>query len=225
MFFFDWTMVLLIPAIIMGIWAQAKVKSSFAKYSKIRAASGMTGAQAARLLLDRAGLENVNIEPIQGKLSDHYDPRQKVLRLSEGVYGSPSLAALGVAAHEAGHALQDKDNYWPMSVRSALVPMANLGSAALWPAIIGGFLFGFRPLIDIGIVLYSFAVMFHLVTLPVEFNASSRALAVLEGSGALHPDEVGGARKVLSAAAMTYVAATLASVLTLVRLLVLRGRD
>lgn len=224
-FFFDWTFLLLIPAVIMGIWAQAKVKSAFAKYSKIRAASGMTGAQAARHLLDRAGLSDVAIEPVAGKLSDHYDPRTRVLRLSESVYGSPSLAALGVAAHEAGHALQDRDKYWPMSVRHALVPVANLGSMALWPAIIGGFLFGIKPLIDIGIVLYSFAVAFHLVTLPVEFNASSRALKVLAGSGALHPDEIGGAQKVLSAAAMTYVAATLASVLTLVRLLVLRGRN
>ncbi|MDP8222755.1 MAG: zinc metallopeptidase [Candidatus Lernaella stagnicola] len=221
--FFDPTFILLIPAVIMAIWAQSKVRKAFKKYSQVRAASGMTGAQAARYLLDRAGLQEVAIEPVAGKLSDHYDPRKKVLRLSEGVHGSPSLAALGIAAHEAGHALQDKDNYWPMSVRHALVPVANLGAWSLWPAIIGGFLFGYRPLIDIGIVLYSFAVLFHLVTLPVEFNASSRALALLEGSGALHPQEIGGARKVLSAAAMTYVAATLASVLTLVRLLVLRG--
>jgi Zn-dependent membrane protease YugP len=223
--FWDPTMILLIPALILGIWAQAKVRSAYAKYSQIRAASGMTGAQAARYLLDRAGLSSISVEAIPGSLTDHYDPRARVLRLSEGVYASPSLAALGIAAHEAGHALQDKDGYWFMRVRHSLVPVANLGSTLLWPLLIGGFLFGFRPLIDIGIVLYSAAVLFHLVTLPVEFNASSRALAVLEGSGALAPQEIGGARKVLSAAAMTYVAATLAAVLTLIRLLVLRGRD
>ncbi len=223
-FFWDPTMVLLIPAVIIGIWAQARVKSAFAKYSRIRAASGMTGAQAARFLLDRAGLTNIAVEPVQGQLSDHYDPRKKVLRLSEGVYSSPSLAALGVAAHEAGHALQDKDNYWPMTVRQTLVPVASLGSAMLWPLLLGGFLFGIQPLVTVGILLYSVAVLFHIVTLPVEFNASSRALVVLESSGALHPEEIAGARKVLSAAAMTYVAATLAAVLTLIRLLILRDR-
>ncbi|MHA1568748.1 MAG: zinc metallopeptidase [Alphaproteobacteria bacterium] len=223
--FWDPTMILLIPAIILGIWAQAKVKRAYAKYSKVRAASGMTGAQAARYLLDRAGLEEIGIEPVEGNLTDHYDPKHKVLRLSEGVYMSPSLAALGVAAHEAGHAIQDKEGYWPMTIRHSLVPVANLGSTMLFPLLIGGLLFSIKPLLTIGIVLYSFAVLFHIVTLPVEFNASSRALKVLEGSGALHPDEVGGARKVLSAAAMTYVAATLAAVLTLARLLILRGRD
>jgi Zn-dependent membrane protease YugP len=225
LFFWDPTMILLIPALILGIWAQAKMRSAFSKYSKIRAASGMTGAQAARYLLDRAGLSNIAVEPIAGQLTDHYDPRGKVLRLSEGVYSSPSLAALGVAAHEAGHALQDKDGYWPMSVRSSLVPVANLGSGMLWPLLLGGFLFHIPVLVSIGILLYSFAVLFQVVTLPVEFNASSRALAVLEGSGALHPDEIGGARKVLSAAAMTYVAATLAAILTLIRLLILRDRQ
>jgi len=222
--FWDPTMLLLIPALILGIWAQARVKSAYAKFSKIRAMSGMTGAQAARYLLDRAGLSEVKIEPIPGNLTDHYDPRTKVLRLSEGVYASPSLAALGIAAHETGHALQHADHYSPMQVRSSLVPVANLGSAALWPLLIGGFLFGIKPFITIGILLYSFAVLFHLVTLPVEFNASSRALKVLEGSGALHPTEIDGARKVLSAAAMTYVAATLAAVLTLIRLLILRDQ-
>jgi Zn-dependent membrane protease YugP len=223
--FYDWTMLLLIPAIILGIWAQAKVRGSFAKFSRVRAASGMTGAQAARYLLDRAGLGDVKIERIAGQLSDHYDPRGRVLRLSQDVYASPSLAALGVAAHEAGHALQDKDGYWPMRVRHSLVPVANLGSTLLWPLLIGGILFGFKPLLTIGIVLYSAAVLFHIVTLPVEFNASRRALGILEGSGALHPTEIAGARSVLSAAAMTYVAATLAAVLTLVRLLILRNRD
>ncbi|HPQ69253.1 MAG TPA: zinc metallopeptidase [bacterium] len=222
--FWDPTMILLIPAIILGIWAQAKVRSAYGKYSQINAASGMTGAQAARYLLDRAGLSNVAIEPIAGNLTDHYDPRAKVLRLSPGVYASPSLAALGVAAHEAGHALQDRDNYLPMTIRAKLVPVASLGSGMLFPLLIGGFLFGIKPLITVGIVLYSFAVLFHLVTLPVEFNASSRALGVLESSGALHPEEIGGARNVLSAAAMTYVAATLASILTLVRLFIL-SRD
>ncbi len=223
--FWDPTMFLLIPALLLGIWAQAKVRSAFNKFSQVRAASGMTGAQAARYLLDRAGLSEVAIEPIGGSLTDHYDPRTKVLRLSEPVYASPSLAALGIAAHEAGHAIQHRDGYLPMTIRQAIVPVANLGSALLWPLLIGGFLFGIKPLVTIGIVLYSFAVLFHLVTLPVEFNASSRALSVLEGSGALAPTEIGGAKAVLSAAAMTYVAATLAAVLTLVRLLILRDRD
>jgi len=223
--FWDPTMILLIPALILGIWAQARVRGAFAKYSKVRAASGMTGAQAARYLLDRAGLDNIAIEPVAGNLTDHYDPRTKVLRLSEGVYGSPSLAALGIAAHEAGHAIQDRDGYLPMTIRQSLVPVANLGSGLLFPLLIGGFLFGIKPLVTIGIVLYSAAVLFQIVTLPVEFNASSRAIKVLEGSGALHPDEIGGARKVLSAAALTYVAATLAAVLTLIRLLILRDRN
>jgi hypothetical protein len=218
-------MILLIPAVILGFWAQAKVRSAYAKYSKVRAASGMTGAQAARYLLDRAGLTEIKIEPIAGNLTDHYDPRVKTLRLSEGVYSSPSLAALGIAAHESGHAMQHRDGYWPMTVRSALVPVANLGSGMMLPLVIGGLLFAIKPLLTIGIVLYTGAVLFQIVTLPVEFNASSRAIKVLEGSGALHPDEVGGARKVLSAAAMTYVAATLASVLTLVRLVILRDRQ
>jgi Zn-dependent membrane protease YugP len=223
--FWDPTMILLIPALILGLWAQAKVRSAFKKFSQVRAASGMTGAQAARSLLDRAGLSDVAIEPIAGNLTDHYDPRTRVLRLSEGVYASNSLAALGIAAHETGHALQDKAGYWPMRVRSTLVPVAGLGSTMLFPLMIGGFLFGIKPLITIGIVLYSAAVLFHLVTLPVEFNASSRALAMLETTGALAPQEMGGARAVLSAAAMTYVAATLAAVLTLIRLLILRNRS
>ncbi|NLH48118.1 MAG: zinc metallopeptidase [Myxococcales bacterium] len=223
--FWDPTMILLIPALILGIWAQSKVRSAFNKFSQIRAASGLTGAQAARALLDRSGLADVKVEPIPGNLTDHYDPRGRVLRLSQGVYASNSLAALGIAAHETGHALQDQAGYWPMRVRSSLVPVASLGSTMLWPLLIGGFLFGIKPLVTIGILLYSVAVLFHLVTLPVEFNASSRALAMLETTGALAPQEIGGARQVLSAAAMTYVAATLAAVLTLIRLLILRNRD
>ncbi|MCZ7585870.1 MAG: zinc metallopeptidase [Deltaproteobacteria bacterium] len=224
MYIYDPTIILLIPAIILGIWAQARVSRSFRKYSKVPSGTGMTGAQAARRVLDRNGLTDVGIETIPGRLTDHYDPRAKVLRLSAAVAENASLAAVGVATHEAGHALQDKDGYMPMRIRHTLVPVANLGSQLLWPLVIGGFFMGWGILLQIGIVLYGAAVLFHIVTLPVEFNASSRALASLTSEGILVPDEVKGARKVLSAAAMTYVASTLAAILTLVRLILLSRR-
>lgn len=222
--FFNSTIVLLIPAIIFGFWAQWKVSSCFKKYSKIPSMRGLTGAQAARMVLDQAGLSGVRIEGVPGKLSDHYDPRAKVLRLSPQVMNANSLAAVGVATHEAGHAMQDAEGYSPLRFRHALVPMANLGSTLLFPLILGSFLFRSGILLQLGILLYGAAVLFHIVTLPVEFNASSRALAVLGNSGILMDQEVSGAKKVLSAAAMTYVAATLVAILNLVRLLLL-SRD
>jgi uncharacterized protein len=223
-YFFDPTIILLLPAIIFGIWAQIKVKSSFKKYSKVPSMRGLTGAQAARLMLDKEGLHEVRIEGISGKLSDHYDPRGKVLRLSPDVADSTSLAAVGVATHEAGHALQDAADYSPMRIRHKLVPVANLGSQMLFPLIIGTMIFKTGILLQIGIVLYAGAVLFHIVTLPVEFNASSRAIKALADNGILMEQEIGGAKKVLSAAAMTYVAATLVAVLNLIRLMVL-SRD
>ena len=223
--FFDSTFVLFIPALILGIWAQWRVSSAFRKYSKVRSARGLTGAQAARILLDQAGLQNVAIEGIPGRLTDHYDPRTKVLRLSADVGNSNSLAAVGVAAHEAGHALQDADGYQPMKFRSALLPAANLGSSLLMPMLIIGFLIpSFRSLLPLGILFYAAAVLFHVVTLPVEFNASSRAITYLTNSGILMGEEVAGARKVLSAAALTYVAATLVAILNLIRLVMLSRR-
>jgi uncharacterized protein len=224
MLYYDPTFLLLIPALIFGIWAQLRVSSSFKKYSKVPSMLGLTGAQAARRLLDQAGLHSVAIEGIPGNLTDHYDPRAKVLRLTAGVGQSNSLAALGIAAHEAGHALQDAEGYAFMRIRTSLVPVANLGSSLLFPLLIGGFLFNWGILIRIGIVLYSAAVLFHIVTLPVEFNASSRAVAYLENYGILRSEELPGAKKVLKAAALTYVAAMLASVLQLIRLLIL-SRD
>lgn len=222
--YLDPTILLLLPAIVLGIWAQWRVKSAFAKYSQVPSARGLTGAQAARLLLDRAGLNDVRIEGIAGKLTDHYDPRARVLRLSAPVGNSTSLAAVGVAAHEAGHALQHADGYVPLTLRAQLVPVANLGSTMLWPLVIGALIFQIPVLLKVGIALFAFAVLFHLVTLPVEFNASSRAVRVLADNGILMDSEIGGAKKVLNAAAMTYVATTLVAVLELVRLIFL-SRD
>jgi len=221
---FDSTLLLLFGAILLGIVAQGWVSSAFRKYSKVRSARGITGAQAARHVLDINGLQNVDIEMVAGKLSDHYDPKAKVLRLSPDVYKSASLAAVGVAAHEAGHAIQDGRGYMPMRIRHRIFPVANLGSRMLWPAVIGGFFLGFRPLLWLGIALYSFAVLFSVVTLPVEMDASRRALVNLREGAILAPQEIDGSKKVLTAAAMTYVAATLVAVLQLIRLLAL-ARD
>jgi len=216
------SMLLLIPGIILSLYAQIKVKSTFKEYSKTKAASGITGAQASRQLLDQAGLSNVAIEEIPGDLSDHYDPRKRVMRLSEAVGRSDSLAALGVAAHETGHAIQHAEGYVPMKVRSAVVPVAQFGSN-LGPMIFiaGLFISSFRPLMTIGIVLFTAAVIFQIVTLPVEFDASSRAMKLLQSNGMVVQSEAEGARKVLSAAALTYVAAALMSILTLLRMVLI----
>ena len=223
-YFFDSTMLLLIPAMLLSLYAQSKVKSTYNIYSREGLQSGMTGAEVARMVLDRSGLQNVEIERVAGNLTDHYDPRTKVLRLSDAVYSRPTIASAGVAAHEAGHALQDQVEYGPLKLRSFMVPFASFGSRFSMIIIIVGLLFKFVGLIDLGIILFSMVVLFQLFTLPVEFNASSRALAVLGEYQILTVDEVPKAKKVLDAAALTYVAAAFSSIMTLVRLLVIRDR-
>ncbi|HSR04764.1 MAG TPA: zinc metallopeptidase [Proteiniclasticum sp.] len=222
--YFDSTMLLLIPAIILSLYAQSKVKSTYNIYSREGLQSGMTGAQVARMVLDRSGLQNVEIERVAGNLTDHYDPRTKVLRLSDEVYSRPTIASAGVAAHEAGHAIQDQMEYAPLKLRSFMVPFASFGSKFSMIIIIVGLIFRFVGLIDLGIILFSMVVLFQLFTLPVEFNASSRALAVLGEYQILSVEEVPKAKKVLDAAALTYVAAAFSSIMTLVRLLVHRDR-
>src|SRR5699024_5592884 len=220
---FDRTYILLIIGMLLSLAASAKLKSTFAKYRRIRSASGLTGAEAAARILRAAGITDVQIRAIPGSLTDHYDPRTKTVSLSQDIYGQTSLAAVGVAAHECGHAIQHAVHYAPLEMRSAIVPVANLGSSLSWPLFLIGLLAGIRPLTTAGIVLFSLAVLFQLVTLPVELNASSRALRMLEGTGILGVSETKGARKVLTAAALTYVAALAASILQLLRLLILAG--
>jgi len=226
---FDPTMILVIPGIILTLWAQAKVSSAFKKYSKVRSRSGVTGAQVARDILNRAGLQKVGVEPIQGQLTDHYDPRDGTLRLSEGVYDSQSIAALGIAAHETGHAIQHAEHYGALVLRTAIAPAAATGSQlGVWIFMIGLLVSMFAGgsfvwLLDVGLILFSVAVVFTLVTLPVEFNASKRAIAILQQGGYLTADEIPEARNVLNAAAWTYVAAAATAVLTLLRLLILRN--
>ncbi len=225
-FYFDPTYILVIIGAVICLIASARVKSTFRKYDKVRSMSGMTGAQAAERILQSAGIRDVRIEHISGELSDHYDPRNKVLRLSDSTYGSASVAAVGVAAHECGHAIQHQKNYAPLSMRSAIVPVANIGSTLAWPLIIIGMFITSNTgllLINIGILCFSLAVLFQLVTLPVEFNASSRALRILGDTGILGSEELVKTRKVLKAAALTYVAGAAASILQLLRLLFLTG--
>jgi Zn-dependent membrane protease YugP len=222
-FFFDPTFVLLIPALILAIWAQTKVHGTFQRYSTVYARRGLRAVDAAKAILDRFGLHDVAIERIAGNLTDHYDPKQKVLRLSQSVYDSPSIAAIGVAAHEVGHAIQDASSYAPLKIRNAIVPVASLGSGLAFPLFFIGLLFRSPLLMDVGILFFLGVLVFHLVTLPVEFDASNRALRLLSDSGVLMTDEVGAARSVLSAAALTYVAATVMAAAQLMRLLVFRG--
>jgi uncharacterized protein len=228
--YYDSTYILVLIGVVISLLASARVKSTFAKYSGMRSMSGMTGAQAAARILQTSGIYDVQIEQVSGNLSDHYDPRHKVLRLSDQVYHSNSLAAIGVAAHECGHALQHQNSYLPLKIRGLLVPVASFGSMAAWPLILIGLFFGgFQSLIDLGIILFSAAVLFQLITLPVEFNASRRAIARLGETGILHGDELRQSKKVLDAAALTYVAAAAASILQLLRLIILfsggRRRD
>ena len=228
-FYFDPTYILIIIAAVITLIAQMRVNSAFSKYSSVSSMSGLTGAQAAERILQAQGITDVIVQRVSGKLTDHYDPRNKTLNLSDAVFGSSSIAAIGVAAHECGHAIQHAKGYAPLSLRSALVPVANLGSSLSWIFIIVGIIMSFNhTLIMVGIILFSAAVLFQLVTLPVEFNASSRALEQLETNGILYRDEVAQTRKVLSAAALTYVAAAASSILQLLRLIILfggRGRD
>ena len=220
---FDGTYVLIILAFLISALVSVKMNATFSKYSKVRSYCGMTGAQAAQRILSSAGIYDVRIEHVSGKLTDHYDPSNKVLRLSDAVYGNTSIAAIGVAAHECGHAVQHARNYVPLSVRSAIVPVANFGSQLSWPLFLAGLIFSFRPLLMIGILLFCAALFFQIVTLPVEFNASARALRMLDETGIMGKQEIRGTKKVLRAAAMTYVAAVIGSLLQLLRLLILSG--
>lgn len=223
MFFYDPTFLLLIPAIILALYAQVKVRGTYAKFSKIPSSRGCTGAQLARYILDDFRMSDVQIESIPGKLSDHYDPRAKKLRLSQGVYQSNSVAALGIVAHEIGHAVQDAKSYVPLRLRNSFVPVAGFGSGLAFPLFFVGLIAGLPFLMDIGIIFFAAAVVFSVITLPVEFNASSRAIRILSDGRYLTDKEIPLAKKVLSAAALTYVAATTMAVLNLVRLLILRG--
>ena len=218
--------ILLIVAMIFSMVAQTKVYSTFNKYSRVRNRAGFTGAQVATQMLQNAGIYDVSVQRVAGNLTDHYDPRTKTLRLSQGVYDSMSVAALGVAAHETGHAIQHDVGYAPLALRSFFVPLANFGSRLAFPLIVIGFIVagGGSTLVTLGILFFSLSVAFTVITLPVEFNASHRAIDLLVADGFLTSDEIGGAKKVLSAAAMTYVAAAFAAVVQLLRLIAIFGR-
>ncbi len=222
--FLDPTFLLLIPAMILSFWAQSKVKRTYHKFSQIASSSGMTGAQVARKILDMEGVADVEVEEVAGELTDHYDPSTKKVRLSEGIFGQRSVAAFGIAAHEVGHAIQHNRGYAPLQIRHALLTPANLGSNLAMPLFFIGFFFSsFKVLMDVGIFFFIGALAFQLVTLPVEFDASRRALVALRGSGIMDTGEVTMARKVLTSAAWTYVAAAAVSLMHLIRLLILRG--
>ena len=230
MYYYDWSYMLLLPAIIFTMYAQFKVQGNFKKYSKVRAMRGLTGAQAARRMLDAAGLHDVAIEPIRGSLTDHYDPRAQVLRLSQTVYGVNSVAAVSVACHEAGHAIQHAEEYTPLLMRNNIVPLVNFASQLSWPLIVFGIILGASSgigdmLFMIGVIAFLAVILFHAITLPVEFNASSRAMSHMESLGIIMDDEKRGARKVLSAAAMTYVASLAMAIMNLIRIFALRNRD
>ncbi len=225
-YYYDWTYILVLVGAVICMAASARVKSTFNRYSTVRSRSGLTGREAAEQILRRNGIYDVQVIHIPGNLTDHYNPSKKTLGLSDTVYNSSSVAAIGVAAHECGHAVQHATGYAPLSIRGALVPVANIGSTAAWPLIIIGLLLNGQMsamLINLGILLFSAAVLFQIVTLPVEFNASGRAVKVLETSGMLYPEEVGSVKKVLGAAALTYVASAAAIILQLLRLIIIAG--
>jgi len=228
--FFDWTyIVILMPALLLSLWASAKVSSAFARYSKLNSARNISGAQAARMVLDAKGIREVKIEKVSGRLTDHYDPSAKVIRLSEAVYDSSSAAAIGVACHEAGHAIQYASAYAPIRIRSALIPITTFGARVSVPLILMGFLlssfsYSYVYLIYIGILCFALSTFFQLITLPVEFNASKRALHAIEERSILSGEELQGARKVLNAAAMTYVAALAVSLTQLLRFILLANQ-
>ena len=225
-FYYDPTYILVLIGAVICLAASGRVRSVFNSYSQVRSHSGMTGREAAEKILSANGIYDVRVEHVSGNLTDHYDPRSKVLRLSDATYQSASVAAIGVAAHECGHAVQHHMGYAPLKIRGALVPVANLGSMAAWPLIILGLVINSRSsllLINLGILLFSAAVLFQIVTLPVEFNASKRAVRVLENTGMLYPEEVDATKKVLGAAALTYVASAASMILQLLRLFILTG--
>lgn len=218
-FFFDYYYVILvIPAMLLAVWAQYKVKSTYNKFSKVGNSKGITGAYAAQAVLTHYGISDVRIEQVSGKLTDHYDPKSKVIRLSEGVYGSSTIAAVGIACHEAGHAAQHAQDYVPIKIRNSLVPVCNIGSSLGIPLAILGYFLGFEPLIAFGLLLYAAIALFQVATLPVELNASRRALKVIDDTGLLYGEEQSGAKKVLTAAAMTYIASMLVAIANLLRL-------
>ena len=213
-YYYDPTYILVLIGAVLSLWASATVKSTYNKYSRVYSYSGLTGAQAAAQILRQAGIYDVRIEHVSGNLTDHYDPKARVLRLSDSVYGSNSVAAIGVAAHECGHAIQDQEDYVPLRFRSAFVPVANLGTQVAFPILLlGVFLGSSHFLIQVGLLCFFFGVLFQLITLPVEFNASGRAVRILRETGMMSDDELSKTKKVLSAAAMTYVAAAAASIL------------
>lgn len=229
---FDPTIIILIPAIIFTMYAQSKVNSAYNKYAKVRNRKGITGAQAARRILDSNGLHDVPIEMTNRRLSDHYDPRKRIMRLSPQVYNEPSIASISIAAHEAGHAIQHAEGYVPLRFRGVLAPLATVASNLAWPILIVGLmiigagnLYQGNLIFNIGIICYASAVLFQLITLPVEFNASRRAIELVNNLGIVYTEETAGTKKVLSAAALTYVAALASTVATLLRMLALRGRQ
>jgi len=224
MYFYDWTIILILPGLLLGLWAQFKVKSAYAKYAKIRTSRGVTAEEISRDILSKGANMPVSVEPIQGKLTDNFDPRSNTLHLSEGVYGSSSIAAVGIAAHECGHALQQSDGYGPLLMRNAIVPVVKVGSTLYFPIFLIGLLASWEPLLYAGIICFAATLVFSLITLPVEFNASSRALKVLNSGNYMSEEEVAGVRAVLTAAALTYVAAAISSLLQLLRLLLIANR-
>ena len=221
--YFDSTYLILLPAILFALWAQSRVKSTYAKYSKEFA--GLTGEEAARMVLEMNGITGVTIEPVAGELTDHFDPKSNTIRLSKGVYDVTSVAAVGVAAHEAGHAVQYAVGYSPIKIRTAIIPVTQIGSYLSWPLLLIGLLMGSETLAMAGVLLFCAVVAFQLVTLPVEFNASNRALEALGASGYLKEEQLNGAGKVLRAAAMTYVAALAQAIAQLLRLLMIANRS
>ena len=223
-YYYDPTYILVLIGAVLSLWASATVKSTYNKYSRVYSYSGLTGAQAAAQILRQAGIYDVRIEHVSGNLTDHYDPKARVLRLSDSVYGSNSVAAIGVAAHECGHAIQDQEDYVPLRFRSAFVPVANLGTQVAFPILLlGVFLGSSHFLIQVGLLCFFFGVLFQLITLPVEFNASGRAVRILRETGMMSDDELSKTKKVLSAAAMTYVAVAASSILSMLRLIILFG--
>ncbi|MBR6916298.1 MAG: zinc metallopeptidase [Clostridia bacterium] len=222
---FDWTyLVFVIPAIILSLWAQIKVSSTFKKYSAIPSDGGLTGSDAARMVLEQNGVTNVRIVPVRGNLTDHFDPKENVIRLSETVYDAKTAAAVGVAAHEAGHAAQYAHGYFPIKIRTAIIPISKIGSTLALPLVIIGLIFSWYPLAYAGVILFGAAVLFQLITLPVEFNASRRAVECLSSSGRVSGDGLKASKKVLTAAAMTYVAALFVALGNMIRLILIVGR-
>lgn len=224
MFFYDWTYLLIIPGLILGIWAQSKVKSTYAEYSRVPTRLGRSAATVVDDLLRRNGNNKVQIGRVSGELTDHYNPGNETLNLSDGVYASNSVAALGIAAHEAGHAMQKHDRYAPLKLRTAIVPAVNICSGLSTPLFFLGLIMSWEPLLTLGIILFAASTVFALVTLPVEFNASNRAVAMLTEGGYVNGEEERGVRKVLQAAALTYVASAVTSLLSLLRLVLIANR-